>query len=93
MERRSHMKNTTRIKYKDIGTCLWCPRPRYEFNGHVYALCEKHRSDSQSPQRKRIDRPKRGLCVRCTKPAEYDRTLCEYHLDYERNRLTNHTML
>ena len=48
------MKNPTRIKYKDMGTCLWCPKPRYEFNGHTYALCEKHRSDAQSTQRKRI---------------------------------------
>ena len=87
--------NTTRIKYKAIGTCSWCPRNKYinPDTGHVYALCEKHRSDSQSTQRKRIDRPKKGLCVRCTKPIEYGRTLCEYHLDYERNRLTNHTML
>ena len=81
------MPNATRIKYKDQGTCSWCPRPRYAAPDHTYALCYAHLTQSRVNQAKRTQRPFKGLCVRCSNPVEYQRTLCEYHLDYERNRV------
>ena len=35
---------------------------------------------------KRAERPKLGLCRRCRNPVVMNRTMCEYHLAYERNR-------
>jgi len=81
------MANTTRLKYKENGSCSWCPRPRYINNGHTYALCEKHQVASKKYQATRLERPKIGLCRRCRNYAEYGRTLCEYHLDYEQKRI------
>ena len=81
------MPNATRIKYKDQGTCSWCPRPRYAAPDHTYALCYEHLTQSRANQAKRMDRPKLGLCRRCSKVVEYGRTLCEYHLDYEQKRI------
>jgi hypothetical protein len=85
------MANTTRLKYKIAGTCLWCPKNKYmnPNTGYTYALCEYHYMQSTKTQQKRTQRPTRGLCVRCSKPVEYKRTLCEYHLYYERMRILN----
>ena len=91
MGRVGRMPNATRIKYKSIGTCSWCPRNKYinPDTGHIYALCENHHMQSTKNRQKRTQRPLQGLCVRCSKPIEYQRTLCEYHLAYERNRILN----
>jgi hypothetical protein len=86
-----YMASITRRKYKAIGTCSWCPRIKYinPSTGHVYALCEHHHMQSTKNRQKRTQRPFQGLCVRCSKSVEYQRTLCEYHLAYERNRILN----
>ena len=81
------MVNQTRIKYKAQGTCSWCHRPRYAATDHTYALCYEHLTQSRVNQAKRMNRPKIGLCRRCRDSAEPGRTLCEYHLEYERKRL------
>ena len=81
------MVNQTRIKYKNQGTCSWCPRPRHITTDHTYALCHAHLTQSRVNQAKRMNRPKIGLCRRCRDYAEPGRTLCEYHLDYEQKRM------
>ena len=91
MVRDGLMANVTRIKYKTIGTCSWCPRPRHVTTTHTYALCYKHLIQSRANQAKRMDRPKIGLCRRCSDYTEPGRTLCGYHLDYEQNRLLKNT--
>ena len=77
---------TTRSKYRLMGTCLWCPKPRKIIDEKVYALCIKHMVDLKTNNDKRSDRPKQGLCRRCRNPVKPNRTMCEYHLTYERNR-------
>ena len=81
------MSNQTRIKYKNQGTCSWCPRPRYIKAEHIYSLCKEHLTQSRVNQAKRMHRPKIGLCRRCRDYVEPGRTLCEYHLEYERKRI------
>jgi len=83
------MANQTRIKYKNQGTCSWCPRPRHVTTDHTYVLCYAHLTQSRVNQAKRMNRPQIGLCRRCRDYAEPGRTLCEYHLEYERKRLIN----
>ena len=41
---------------------------------------------------KRSNRPKQGLCRRCRNPIKPNRTMCEYHLTYERNRASARRM-
>ena len=77
---------TTRSKYRLMGTCLWCPKPRHTIEDKIYALCTKHMNDSKINSAKRSNRPKQGLCRRCRNPVVMNRTMCEYHLTYERNR-------
>ena len=77
---------TTRSKYRLMGTCLWCPKPRQIIDEKIYALCIKHMVDLKTNTAKRSDRPKQGLCRRCRNPVVMNRTMCEYHLTYERNR-------
>ena len=77
---------TTRSKYRLMGTCLWCPKPRQTIDEKIYALCVKHMVDLKTNTAKRSDRPKQGLCRRCRNPVVMNRTMCEYHLTYERNR-------
>ena len=43
-------------------------------------------SELKTNNAKRADRPKQGLCRRCRNPVKPNRTMCEYHLTYERNR-------
>ena len=77
---------TTRMKYRLNGTCLWCPKPRQVIEDRTYALCTKHMSELKNNNAKRSERPKQGLCRRCRNPVVMNRTMCEYHLAYERNR-------
>lgn len=82
------MGNVTRLKYKQLNTCSWCPNPRHVFNDHVYALCEKHLIEQRNTSKRRKERPKIGLCTRCRNTIEYGKTMCSYHLDYEQKRLS-----
>ena len=43
-------------------------------------------SELKNNNAKRADRPKQGLCRRCRNTVVMNRTMCEYHLAYERNR-------
>ena len=43
-------------------------------------------SELKNNNAKRAERPKQGLCRRCRNPVVMNRTMCEYHLAYERNR-------
>ena len=80
----------TRMKYRLMGTCLWCPKERHTEDDKTYALCSKHMIELRTNNAKRSDRPKQGLCRRCRNPVKPDKTMCEYHLQYERNRLMKH---
>ena len=77
---------TTRMKYRLMGTCLWCPKPRQIIDEKIYALCIKHMDELKIKNAKRSDRPKQGLCRRCRNTVVMNRTMCDYHLTYERNR-------
>jgi len=77
---------TTRMKYRLMGTCLWCPKPRQIIEDKTYALCIKHMVELKTNTAKRADRPKQGLCRRCRNTVVMNRTMCDYHLTYERNR-------
>ena len=77
----------TRLKYRMTGTCLWCPKPRHTENNKTYSLCTKHMNEQRQNSAKRSDRPKQGLCRRCRNPVKPNKTMCEYHLAYERNRV------
>ena len=80
----------TRMKYRLMGTCLWCPKERHTEDNKTYALCSKHMIELRTNNAKRSDRPKQGLCRRCRNPVKPDKTMCEYHLQYERNRVMKH---
>jgi len=80
----------TRMKYRLMGTCLWCPKERHTQDNKTYALCSKHMIELRTNNAKRSDRPKQGLCRRCRNPVKPDKTMCEYHLQYERNRVIKH---
>ena len=80
----------TRMKYRLMGTCLWCPKERHIEDNKTYALCSKHMIELRTNNAKRSDRPKQGLCRRCRNPVKPDKTMCEYHLQYERNRVMKH---
>ena len=73
-----------------MGTCLWCPKERHTEDDNTYALCSKHMTELRTNSAKRSERPKQGLCRRCRNPVKPDKTMCEYHLQYERNRLMKH---
>ena len=73
-----------------MGTCLWCPKERHTEDDKTYALCSKHMTELRTNSAKRSDRPKQGLCRRCRNPVKPDKTMYEYHLQYERNRLMKH---
>ena len=77
---------TTRMKYRLMGTCLWCPKPRQIIEDKTYALCIKHMVELKTNTAKRSNRPKQGLCRRCRNTVVMNRTMCDYHLTYERNR-------
>ena len=78
------------MKYRLMGTCLWCPKERHTEDDKTYALCSKHMTELRTNSAKRSERPKQGLCRRCRNPDKPDKTMCEYHLQYERNRLMKH---
>jgi len=78
------------MKYRLMGTCLWCPKERHTQDNKTYALCSKHMIELRTNNAKRSTRPQQGLCRRCRNPVKLNRTMCEYHLQYERNRVMKH---
>ena len=73
-----------------MGTCLWCPKERHTEDNKTYALCSKHMIELRTIIAKRSTRPQQGLCRRWRNPVKPDKTMCEYHLQYERNRIMKH---
>ena len=69
---------TTRDKYKQQGTCTWCPQPRhYSENRKRYlTLCTKHWQMERANKKKSNDLKKElGLCHQCGRPVEQGSSL------------------
>jgi len=61
----------TRAKYKQQGTCTWCPRPRHysETRSRFLVLCTKHWQMERIAKKKSNALKKElGLCHQCGKP-------------------------
>ncbi len=63
------MENTsTRLKYKEAGSCLWCPAPRHysdKLKRHL-KLCTKHNEAERANKKRRLQRLRsEGKCHDC----------------------------
>ena len=61
----------TRTKYKEQGSCSWCPQPRHysDTKKRHLSLCTKHWQMERANKKKSNDLKKElGLCHQCGKP-------------------------
>jgi len=69
--RKEKSNKATRTKYKEQGSCSWCPQPRHysDTKQRYLSLCTKHWQMERVNKKKSNDLKRElGLCHQCGKP-------------------------
>jgi len=81
---------STRKKYKEAGSCLWCPSPRHysEQRKRHLKLCTKHNEAERANKKRRLDRLRsEGKCHNCGQLTGTAYSRCNDCRDKDKARL------